>query len=177
MKTLLFVCIAMSLASCGARRPGKVGAPGVNGMDGEDGSDGRDGYSLVVNTETFRTTDNVSCTRTDIFQDLDRNNFYSPGDRYNNGFLTCDGKIGEKGESGADGEDGQDADTTYQIVRIIDPCGAQHRQGFDEVILQLGNGQYLASFSDNANGLNTRLGILRPGSYRTTDGTNCTFTL
>lgn len=193
MKNVILVSLTLVLVSCGPRRPGKIGSPGL---------DGQDGYSLVVDVQTLVTSLNITCKRTDIFRDLDRNNFYSVGDSYQNGFLTCDGAVGAKGDKGDQGEAGQDgingldgedglngqdgvdgtnghdglnADTTYQIVEIIDPCGQQHPNGYDEVILKLGNGKYLASFSDNANGLNTRFGVLKPGSYVTTDGTNCHF--
>lgn len=212
----IILILLIALASCGPRRPGKVGPKGDTGNNGEDG------YSLVVDV-VAQTIGGVNCNRTDIFQDKDRNNFYSTGDTYQNGFLTCDGAIGTQGiqgvagNDGADGQDGSDglssyqialahgfigseadylnslhgqdgaqgpqglpginADTTYQIVSIVDPCGPQHPQGFDEVILKLGNGTYLSSFSDNANGKNTRFGILPNGNYTTTDGTECHFSL
>ncbi len=61
------------------------------------------------------------------------------------------------------------------IVAIVDPCGAQG--SFDEVFLQLNNGQLLASISETANGKNTRFSLLTDGSFVTTDSTNCHFTL
>lgn len=180
---VLFFMIVLTY-SCG--KAPKDGINGTNGLNGQDG------LSLVVNVETFVTEDGVTCNRTDIFQDKDRNNYYSESDLYQNGFLTCDGKVGAKGEKGDTGEKGEQgdkgdrgekgerglsADMTYQVVEIVDPCGRQHPNGFDEVILKLGNGKFLASFSDNANGLNTRFGVLPAGSYRTTDATNCNFTI
>lgn len=61
------------------------------------------------------------------------------------------------------------------IVSIKDPCG---KQGvYDEVFLKLSSGQYLASFSENTNGLNTRFSVLQDGNLRTTDGTMCYFTV
>jgi hypothetical protein len=167
MKLLALLTIGILVSSCGCPKKGKNGAPGL------DGNNGRDGYSLVVDVVT-QTSGNVQCKRTDIFQDLDRNNYYSTGDLYQNGFLVCDG---EAGVNGVDGQDGLNADLTYQVVEIIDPCGAQHPNGYDEVILKLGSGQYLASFSDNANGKNTRFGLLPSGNYQTTDGTGCNFTI
>lgn len=207
LKTTLvsFVLLTLSV-SCGPRRPGTTGAIGATGNNGDDGINGDDGYSLVVDVVT-QSSGALTCKRTDIFQDLDRNNLYSTGDSYQNGFLVCDGAVGAQGNDGAQGSQGEtgeqgeqgqqgetgeqgdqgeqgeagvnglDADTTYQVAEIIDPCGPQHPNGYDEVILKLDNGQYLASFSDNANGLNTRFGVLPPGTYGTTDGTNCTFTL
>jgi len=224
MKFIMLSLLVLSV-SCGPRRPGKIGAEGAKG---DTGNNGQDGYSLVVDVVS-QSVGGVNCNRTDIFQDKDRNNFYSSGDTYQNGFLTCDGAVGAQGIqgiAGVDGQDGEDglnganglssyeialahgfvgneaaylaslhgtngtngaqgpqglpginADTTYQILSIIDPCGPQHAQGYDEVILKLGNGQYLASFSDNANGQNTRFGILPNGNYTTTDGTGCHFSL
>jgi chromosome segregation ATPase len=64
----------------------------------------------------------------------------------------------------------------YQnIVSIKDPCGAQG--SYNEVFLKLSSGHYLASFSDNANGLNTRFTQLTDGTFQTTDGTSCNFTV
>jgi hypothetical protein len=64
----------------------------------------------------------------------------------------------------------------YQnIVSIKDPCGAQG--SYNEVFLKLASGRYLASFSDNANGLNTRFTQLTDGNFVTTDGTHCYFTV
>lgn len=62
------------------------------------------------------------------------------------------------------------------ITDVYDPCG--DKPGiFDEVFLHLSSGEYLASFSDNANGLNTRFAKLTPGTFRTTDNSACTFTV
>lgn len=62
------------------------------------------------------------------------------------------------------------------ISELVDPCG--DAAGIhDEVLLRLANGQLLASFSDNANGLNTRFSLIGPGSYQTTDGSGCNFTI
>lgn len=61
------------------------------------------------------------------------------------------------------------------IVSIKDPCGSQG--SYNEVLLKLSNGKYLASFSENANGLNTRFVLLTDGNFRTTDGSGCYFTV
>jgi hypothetical protein len=62
------------------------------------------------------------------------------------------------------------------IVSLKDPCGAQGNV-WNEVFLKLSSGVYIASFSDNASGLNTRFTVLKDGSYVTTDQTNCFFTV
>lgn len=61
------------------------------------------------------------------------------------------------------------------IIEIKDPCGAQG--AYNEVLLKLSNGKYLASFSENANGKNTRFVVLTDGTFRTTDGSGCYFTI
>jgi len=75
------------------------------------------------------------------------------------------------------GQDGTDAPpTAYTVVGLVDPCG--DKPGiYDEVFFRLHNGLLVASFSDNQNGLNTRFSVLTPGSYRTTDGSNCYFSV
>ena len=72
----LFVTFVMLVlvSSCG-RRPGRIGAAGA---DGKDGKDEKDGYSLVVDVQVMTTEDGITCNRTDIFQDFDRNNVFSP---------------------------------------------------------------------------------------------------
>lgn len=58
------------------------------------------------------------------------------------------------------------------IVGIVDICG--DAPGIvDEVLLKLSNGRFLASFSDNAAGQNTRFSILGNGNYISTDGSHC----
>ncbi len=81
---------------------------------------------------------------------------------------------GPQGEPGQDGEQGIPGQAA--VLEVIDPCGDAPGI-YDEVILRLANGQLLASFSENANGKNTRFSILTPGSYVTTDGSNCGFTV
>lgn len=81
------------------------------------------------------------------------------------------------GKDGANGINGKDAtQSNYAISHVIDPCG-DAANIVDEVLLVLYNKQVLVSFSQNQSGLNTRLSILPPGTYTTTDGSNCVFTL
>lgn len=61
------------------------------------------------------------------------------------------------------------------ITSIKDPCGVQG--SYNEVFLKLSDGHYIASFSENANGKNTRFTVLTDGAFQTTDGTNCYFTV
>jgi hypothetical protein len=83
---------------------------------------------------------------------------------------------GAPGAPGPQGQPGIPAPpTAYSVVNVIDPCGPSG--GADEIFLQLANGTVVASFSDNAAGQNTRLSILNDGTYETSDGTNCIFTV
>jgi hypothetical protein len=83
---------------------------------------------------------------------------------------------GAPGPTGPQGQPGTPAPpTAYSVVDVIDPCGPSG--GFDEVFLRLANGTVVASFSDNSAGQNTRLSILVDGTFETSDGTNCVFTV
>lgn len=75
--------------------------------------------------------------------------------------------------NGEDGQNGEAAPPTpYTVTEVIDPCGKQAT--FDEVLLRMSNGDLLAHF---ANGNNQFLTTIGAGSYSTTDGTNCYFTV
>ena len=65
------------------------------------------------------------------------------------------------------------------ILEVIDPCGDAPNV-IDEVIfkvIHMGEVKHFASFSDNKSGLNTRFALLGAGTYQTTDGSNCVFTI
>lgn len=59
------------------------------------------------------------------------------------------------------------------VVEYYDPCG-QKPGAFNEVLLKTRTGKYLCYFESGGNRF---LHKLEPGSYRTTDGTKCYFTL
>lgn len=63
----------------------------------------------------------------------------------------------------------------HNIVDFKDPCGSQG--SYNEIFLHLSDGTYVASFSDNASGSNTRFAKLTDGNFVTTDGTHCYFTV
>lgn len=81
------------------------------------------------------------------------------------------GAVGPKGDKGDKGDPGSDA-----ILAIIDPCGDSPTV-IDEILIILSDGRVLVSLSEQANGKNTRLALLPPGTYVTTDGSSCTFTV
>jgi len=86
------------------------------------------------------------------------------------------GPPGQNGLDGAAGKDGVSPSIEYSIVDVVDPCGDAPGK-YDELLLVLGNGTLVASFSDSSSGLNTRLVEIPDGTYNTTDNTGCTFTV
>lgn len=151
LKAVLIVLVfAMVGVACGKRTEYVMGQKGDKGDTGEAGSDG------------------AGCTAIEV----------APSSLYPNGgvAILCgtDNVVVKNGTPGADGAAG--APGTDAIVQIIDPCGDAPGI-YDEVILKLSNGTLLASFSDNANGNNTRFSVLTAGNYTTTDGSNCHFTV
>lgn len=87
------------------------------------------------------------------------------------------GKKGDTGTSGPAGSNGSSAPVNqYNVAAILDPCG--DAPGItDEVLLRLTNGQLLVFFANNVNGDYGRLALIGPGTYSTTDGSGCTFTV
>lgn len=94
--------------------------------------------------------------------------------------IVVQGQPGPQGSPGIDGRDGIDgADAVlppYTVTEIIDPCGDVPNV-YDEVLLKLANGQILASFSQNGSALTTRFSLIPAGTYQTTDGTGCVFSV
>lgn len=77
------------------------------------------------------------------------------------------------GKNGSDGKDGKDAPPSpYQISEIINPCD-ETRQ-YHEVLLRTTGGKLLAHYSDGTKQFMTEIG---PGSYVTTDGYACRFSV
>jgi len=63
--------------------------------------------------------------------------------------------------------------TNNTVVDIIDPCG-NFFNGMDEIILKTKGNEYLAYYEVNGHRF---LSKLQNGTYTTTDGTGCTFTI
>ena len=177
---------------------GKNGIDGQNGMNGDVGISGSDGYSSV-----FLITDSLSCPTGGkmimVAMDTNRNGILDlvgdtglqstdicngtngvDGQNGTNGVDGTNGTNGVDGQNGTDGTNGTNGTNApvsqFSVVSVIDPCGDKPNVT-DEVMLKLGNGSILASFSDNSNGKNTRFSLLTPGSYITTDGSKCFFTI
>lgn len=146
---------------------GDPGAVGPTGSDGLSGPPGSDGYSIVF--ESFAAITCPTGGTTFLFAiDTDRSADWGPFDANQRSATVC---------NGLNGEDGEDAPPTqFTPVEIVDPCGDSPGV-LDEVFLRLADGTLLASVSDNSSGQNTRFGILVPGSWTTTDGSVCHFTV
>jgi Collagen triple helix repeat (20 copies) len=181
------ITLSLILSACGKSGPqglvgqpgpkGDVGAPGKDGSKGDTGErgdtgqkgdTGLNGHSSVV----LMIANNVDCVNggQTILTALDTNDNLQldTEDANIQTALVC---------NGLDGEAGSDAPPSpFSTVEIIDPCG-DHPNAFDEVFLKMANGTLLASFSENANGKNTRFSVLTDGFYITTDNTGCQFSV
>lgn len=163
---LLIILLLASLFGCGERLS-TVLTPAPNGINS------------LVNVLSSTT----SCANNGITVvsglDHNRNNNLDTSE-VSQAQEVCNGLNGNDGLDGANGQDGRDGSdappTPFTPVALLNPCGDNPSLN-DEVLVLLSNGTLLASFSSNSSGLNTRLGILRAGTYITTDGDNCTFTL
>jgi hypothetical protein len=131
---------------------GQIGTPGKDGLEskpGKDGKDGQDGATGAVGP---------------IGPEGQK------GDTGTQGVQGIKGDTGAAGPQGLPGEAGKAGQNA--VVEVYDPCGDS--PGFDEVILKLADGTLMSYFES---GSNRFLTILRPGTYRTTDGSNCIFTI
>lgn len=153
-KLACIVFIGAIVTACG-RVEGPRGESGVTGQVGVSG------YNTLVEL----VSNPVACPNGGISvltgMDLDRNG----------ALATEEIEYSQNVCNGSNGAAGQQA-----VLEVVDPCGDAVNI-HDEVLLRLGDGTLLASFSDNANGKNTRFSALPPGSYATTDGSNCQFTV
>lgn len=156
---------------------GSDGHPGSNGVDGNNGADG---FTVLIGMVDSAHGGGASCSTGGITiltgVDSSRDGILQPIEtQYSKD--VCNGAVGATGAQGATGAAGINAPVNpYDIVNIVDPCGDAPNI-FDEVFLKLANGKMIASVSDNASGANTRFSVIAPGSWRTTDGSMCYFTI
>jgi hypothetical protein len=156
-----------------------------NGKNGKDGSDGVAGTSCSISSENFGAT--ITCedgSTVDIQDGLNGENgnqgpegatgkdgeSCSIADAVNGAVITCgsDSAVVLDGQAGVDGADGLDA--VNPVISLVDPCGDS--PGFDEVLLQLSDGTFVAYFEQ---GEYRFLSIISDGNYRTTDAQQCYF--
>lgn len=162
---------------------GVQGLPGTNGSNGSNGTNGSNGHNSLAVSTRFTSSTAVCTAGSGIVvktgTDSNDNSVLDSIEVQTTSVL-CDGVQGAQGNTGATGSQGlPGVDATpnqYDVVSLIFPCG-QPVGVIKEVLLRLANGTIIASFSDNVNGLNTRLAIIPPGTYQDTDGTHCVFTV
>ena len=139
-----------------------------NGQNGANGSNGHSMQFTILSAAIAVCPAGGSTVLMAL--DINDNGFYSATDPNQQQMTICNGV------NGIDGEDGEDASIPqFSPVDVIIPCG--NTATYKEVLLRLGSGQVLASFSDNSSGVNTRLVLIPDGTYMTTDNTSCVFTL
>lgn len=144
---------------------GSTGAPGVAGPKGDSGVT----YVPEVHEAGADICPDASESPTGVFGKVIT---LTPTDGSSGLAVTiCNGSEGK------DGADGQDAPPTpFMPTELVDPCG-DSPTAYDEVLIRMANGILLATVSDNANGQNTRLSRVMPGTWMTTDGDQCIFTV
>lgn len=173
MAVLAFL-FAFALTGCGKENdrtvlltgPSIQGQSGERGDDGLSGSNGVDGYSSLVDLLRSNSLDAAVCASqagviVSTGLDLNRDGVLQNSE-VTAGSVVCDGAVGADGNNG--------------ILSIVTLCPHISRP-FPEVVIQLADGRLLASFSANQAGNNTRFVILPVGTYGTTDGAACSFTV
>ncbi len=189
MNKLTTLCILAMITACGrTTRTYRYGEDGKDGksVTGAPGADGQDGLSSLVDLIMESDGGGGSCLNggATLIVGLDSNVNglldlveITRSRDVCNGLNGSDGTDGEDGQDGQDGSDGADAPPTpFTMVGMVDPCG-DAPSVYDEIFIRLANGKLIASFSANTSGLNTRFAELIPGSYSTTDGDSCSFSV
>jgi hypothetical protein len=184
---LVVYCLG-SLFGCGKPGPtgpqgepgvgiGIQGDPGTNGTNGTNGANGTNGYSSLTSliAATVLQCPNGGVTILTGL-DLDRDSNLS-GLEVTSSATVCNGANGASGQAGTNGTNGANGGTiSFSLVQAIMPCGSSSSP-WKEVLLGLQGGQLLSSFSENANGLNTRFSFIPNGTYQDTDSSGCNFTV
>lgn len=142
---------------CDKEQPPERGEVGATGAAGKDGADGQGCELSAGEEDAVLTCGGVSFTIKSGRQGIQG----LPGE------VGPSGPIGPAGPSGAPGQDGADS-----VTEIIDPCGKQRSDSFDEVLIRLANGKLLAVYYAPGK---TAMVVVGPGFYSTTDGTGCSF--
>lgn len=169
--------------------------PVCNGVDGNQGATGQNGHNAVTDLVGYNNGGGASCPNKGITllvgTDLNDNGLLDLTEVVSSRDV-CDGVAGANGSNGSNGANGQNGATgqqgnpgingtnapsnPFEVVELVDPCGDQ-AGAVDEIFLRLRNNTLIASFSENENGNNTRFAVIGAGSYMTTDGTRCFFSV
>jgi len=163
---------------------GPMGPQGQTGPSGSPGISGSNGLSMVFTTVA---ADSISCPNGGstilIALDTSGTGVLNTSDAELQSATVCNGSNGSNGNDGSPGPIGPSglpgtsaSPTPFSIVSLIAPC-TQASSPWKEEILCLADGSLLASFSDNAGGLNTRFSLIPTGSYIDTDSSGCNFSV
>ncbi len=156
-KVIAILALGLSMSACCDVHRTTAGAPG------KDGSSAK--ISTVNNAPGCLNGGLTVLTWTEVVNDgVSEKHDLMSGE-------VCNGANGSNGTNGVDAPP-----TLFTPVGLVDPCGDKPGV-YDEVFLKLSNGLLLASFSDSASGQNTRFSVIVAGSYVTTDGSGCNFTV
>lgn len=138
---------------------GPAGTDGERGLPGASGSQGEAGQAGAPGEDGEAGEDGSSCSVTAAV---------------NGAIVSCTDGTSVVILNGTDGEDGEDAPpTAYSFTEVIDPCGDSPGH-LDEVLFKTYDGHIVAHYS---HGSQEFLTLIPPGSYVTTDGTSCYFTV
>lgn len=150
MKNLVVCMLVGSLIACCPQ----------NGKDGVSGVSGSNGHNSLVGSIAVDTT---VCPALGfaVNSGLDKNdNNVLDLSEITSTAVVCNGVNGST--------------PAFSVTSTIAPCTAASSP-YKEELLCLNNGNVLASFSDNASGLNTRLSLLPAGTFTDTDNSGCSF--
>lgn len=179
MKSILLLSLTLFLSACGS--DGNAGLNGLVGQPGNNGPQGEPGYNSLINIAQSSAIDSLVCLSQSgvlLQSGLDTNrNTVLDIDEVQSIGVVCDGAVGPAGPQGPQGDPGNPASVPqYSVKEVIDPCG-DDAGAVDEVLLRLQNGSILVMYTQSFGGAFPRLAILAPGSYVTTDTTNCSFSI
>ena len=176
-KTLAAV-LTLALAGCYGPA-GENGIDGRNGAPGPAGDAGAPGISTLALIQPYASApacpNATAGTLVVLYADVNGDGRYSnPPDRTEGFYWACNGQPGPAGDAGATGPQGP-AGTAgpLGIVEVISPCSTPATD--NESFLGLGDGSLIAVWSDGPS--DTHLVDLANGTFVTTDGTGCVFTL
>jgi hypothetical protein len=188
MKKLILAGL-VALAAC----TGAEGPPGPAGKNGTNGKDGQNGYSTLAYIQHFDQCPGcgdftqtgityVPGTLVVMYEDTNNNGQMDFTDNILGSYTVCDGEQGATGPQGPQGPQGDAgtpaANNPLATVILISPCNTPNTPDAgnnNEVFLGLADGALIAVWSDGQQ--NTHLDNTPNGTYRTTDNTNCVFTV
>lgn len=149
MNRLLALALLLSLSACCIPK-GDTGAQGPSGLPGLPGQDGAQGPKGDTGNK---------------------------GNKGDTGSQGSPGVNGTNGTNGSNGTNGTNAPINpFDIDSLINPCGDAPGV-YDEIFIKLKNGTVIVSFSANTSGDLTRFVTLPAGTYQTTDGDSCVFSI